>query len=470
MSLESATSTLLDLESRYGKDLMSFCIDGYHLYPLIRSDLLLFLQRHTCGLEQAHATGRQRSGWAASLARTLLTAFFRRNPLVIAGTRDIVVFSTAAERKAVVDGRYFNVIYDYLIPCAGRPYLLVEEMHQYRHRVPVHTRSLVYREVLSVLARLFRKRRIDVATVRRFDQMIRDMVRELTAAPAPSLSSVEQHIRMGLAFAGLCRALFSRWRPKLVFVEDGCYGSYNALLLRVCDDMGIPTAEFQHGWVGEQHLAYCYAIDVPDYARYLPDYFLTFGQYWSDVLRKLPCHKIVVGNPHLSSRVRNSSPSASGASRVLFVSDGNQSGEFSSLALQLRELLPADYDIIFRLHPGEVPFLNQRYGSLLKTGSITVSTSGDIYDLFQDCHHIVGIGSTVLFEALPFQKRIYVLKNDYSRAYVPPSIGTWFTRATELAKSILSAGSDSAPPDWRYYWELNWESRFRSFLDAVLAS
>src|SRR3546814_12540747 len=64
---------------------------------------------------------------------------------------------------------------------------------------------------------------------------------------------------------------------------------------------GIPVAEFQHGYIGHDHYAYNYADSVADsgYRDGLPDYLLTFGQYWADSVRT-PSEKVVIGGPRMN--------------------------------------------------------------------------------------------------------------------------------------------------------------------------
>ncbi len=90
---------------------------------------------------------------------------------------------------------------------------------------------------------------------------------------------------------------------QLALIEMGSYGAMAPIIL-AARSLGIVTAEYQHGAVSAGHDAYCISEVLAGskiYRRMLPDYFLGYGDWWTDQIN-LPLNKISIGNPHRSER------------------------------------------------------------------------------------------------------------------------------------------------------------------------
>jgi hypothetical protein len=260
--------------------------------------------------------------------------------------------------------------------------------------------------------------------------------------------------------------LFSRIQPKVVFLEDGCYGS-RSFLIKWAKDQGIKTSEFQHGAIGATHHAYRYgAVGFdPAYAAYLPDFLLTHGRFWSDNAL-LPCKKITLGNPHFQANIDKANAGASttaGEPTLLVVSQGNVTDRVVTLTLELARLSPG-LKIVFRLHPAEVQFL-ERYRPLEGLPNVSISKSGDIYEQILSATWIAGVSSTTLYEATGLQKPVYVYDTPTARFYTPRNFGIWFSDASDLLQRIRGP----QPPVEvvrEHIWAPNWEENYRRFLEG----
>src|SRR5262249_48488028 len=144
--------------------------------------------------------------------------------------------------------------------------------------------------------------------------------------------------------------------------------------------------------------------------------------------------KVVIGNPQFDTKreevLRRAPPES--AKTILIVSQGTVTAILVKLALDLARLcVPHGYKILYRLHPGEVPFV-ERYSALQNVPGIEIDKDQDIYALIGRCGHIVGSYSLTLFEAAGLNKNIYVLDSEVSSSYIPPDIGQRFKSADEL--------------------------------------
>ncbi|GAF86230.1 unnamed protein product, partial [marine sediment metagenome] len=220
----------------------------------------------------------------------------------------------------------------------------------------------------------------------------------------------------------------------------------------------------QHGFVSKEHYAYNYpqyCIDNNHHQcrDYLPDYLLMFGEYWAENIR-IPSKKIVVGYPYLNEILNRLIEYIKPKTKsILIVSQGTVTKSMVNIAKKLSRTF-TDYKIIFKLHPGEIPF-KERYSLLKNLSNIEIIGNYNIFELIAKNKIIIGYNSTTLVEALKFPgKRIFILENND----VPNEIGYKFTNVEELIEAIKdnSKGYPKAKPE--YFWASNWEERFQEFM------
>lgn len=262
--------------------------------------------------------------------------------------------------------------------------------------------------------------------------------------------------------------IIPRITNKIAFVHCASYLGGRAILTKILHSAGFKVIEVQHGFVSEEHHAYnypqfCIKNKHHQCREYLPDYLLMFGKYWEDRVHT-PSKKIVVGYPYFNEisnkLIREIIPENK---TMLIVSQGTVTKSMVSIARKLSQAF-RDHKIIFKLHPGEIPF-KERYISLKSCSNIEIIGNYNIYELIAKANIIIGYNSTTLFEALKFpEKRIFIIDNDD----VPDEIGHKFTNVEELIETIKdnSKGYSKAKPE--YFWASNWEERFREFMKNEL--
>ncbi|HZK11089.1 MAG TPA: hypothetical protein VFD10_01860 [Atribacterota bacterium] len=255
-----------------------------------------------------------------------------------------------------------------------------------------------------------------------------------------------------------------RIRNKIAFVHCASYLGGKAILTKILHLAGFKVIEVQHGFVSEGHYAYNYpksCIKNKNHKcrEYLPDYLLMFGEYWVENIRT-PSKKIVVGYPYLNELseklIQNISP---GGKTILIVSQGTVTEHMVNIANELSRAFN-DYKIIFKLHPGEIPF-KERYSSLKSYSNIEIIGNYNIYELIAKSSIIIGYSSTTLFEALKFpEKKIFIIEN----SDVPEGIGYKFSNVEDLIEAIKDNSKDYSKANSEYFWVSNWEERFREFM------
>jgi len=259
--------------------------------------------------------------------------------------------------------------------------------------------------------------------------------------------------------------ILPRIKNKIAFVHCASYlGRITAILTKILHSAGFKVIEVQHGVVSKEDYAYNYPRSCIENKHhqcreYLPDYLLMFGDYWAKRVRT-PSKKIVVGYPYLNKLseklIQKISPERK---TILIVSQGTVTKHMVDIAKELSRAFN-DYKIIFKLHPGEIPF-KERYSSLKSYSNIEIIGNYNIYELIAKNNIIIGYNSTTIFEALKFpKKRIFIVENNE----IPDEIGYKFSNIEELIEAIKDDTKGYPKVKSEYFWASNWEERFREFM------
>jgi hypothetical protein len=262
----------------------------------------------------------------------------------------------------------------------------------------------------------------------------------------------------------LMRAL-RRVKSRLAFVHMASYMGITAPITRTLHDAGFTVVEAQHGQLAFTTTPYNFSHPCLQHGHpahyYLPDIFLTFGDFWGENIR-LPAKKVVIGFPHLAEDVVRLSNVQDNPKHVLVISQWTISEKLSELISQTAHLLP-DYHFIYKLHPREAQLA---FDTLRAVPNVEILRSGNVHDWIAGCGIIAGYNSTVLAEALAFsRKRLFILTNND----LPKGMGYEFSDARTLAEGILQPGTGFPSIDPKTFWADNWQMRIDSFFGRHLS-
>jgi len=263
-----------------------------------------------------------------------------------------------------------------------------------------------------------------------------------------------------------------RVQPQVVLMQSAAYGAWGSLI-HLMKERGIYVAEPQHGWIGPSHAAYNYgaAMFAPELRGSAPDELLTFGTWWGEGLR-FPGKLTPIGKPYLEDAVRSARPKAD-RNEVLVVSSTSDPREMSAFVTALRHELDPSLKVVFRPHPSERPVVAERYGDLIGLGGVEIDSRSDVYEALGASTAVVGIASTVLFEALAFGCDTFVRESPATAFYVGdrfPVMSKDEAGTTELARQIMNRKVGAPPDDLgdNSLWSSGATSRFRVwFEDAI---
>lgn len=216
-------------------------------------------------------------------------------------------------------------------------------------------------------------------------------------------------------------ALLGRVNPRRVYMEDASYGHLSNFI-RIAHERNIEVAELQHGWIGASHAAYNYgrAWFDSDLTSSLPDTLLTFGEHWGEELR-FPGKLVPVGKPLLERAAESALPFEERQCRLLVVSSVYNRDQLVAAATSLRLLLPEHWEIALRPHPSERTDAEVLFASALSHG-ITIDQVLDVNASISASRAVVGMISTVLFEALALGVHIGVIETDLADFYANATI------------------------------------------------
>lgn len=264
--------------------------------------------------------------------------------------------------------------------------------------------------------------------------------------------------------------MLDRVQPRVVVMEDASYGS-RAPFIALMKRRGIQVLEPQHGWIGPSHAAYNYGevAGSEDFRAGLPDVLLTFGEYWNQGIR-YPSRTVAIGKPHMDAMSSDLPDFASRPREILVISSVADPEETSHLTLQLRDLLPEDWEVVFRPHPSERQDLETRYPRLVGEARIRFDENLDVYDSLRRCRGAIGVASTVLYEAVAMGCHIFVRDSTLASFMADPLVGEQFRGVSELGRVVSTVmGAEPRSGDSvDLLWKRQAAGNFATLLGSLL--
>lgn len=263
------------------------------------------------------------------------------------------------------------------------------------------------------------------------------------------------------AQARFARGLLGRVRPRLVLVEEGCYGQM-AVFNATARELGVTVAEFQHGMVTRGHDAYNVAprlAESPAYRLTQPAAFLGYGRWWNDQFNAPVDAKVVVGNPHRTETLRTWRPDPF-RTTVVVLGDGVETQAYLALCRRLAPIVPASLRVVFRPHPVE-----RARVVIAADPDVVIDDTPDLYGSLAGAEAVIGEASTALFESVGLVPRVFVWDTDKSRFYLGDHPFERFTDPGEVAGMLATQDPRQLPSDSSdAMWADDWQGRFLRYV------
>jgi hypothetical protein len=277
-------------------------------------------------------------------------------------------------------------------------------------------------------------------------------------------------IRVHHGWGSVCDWLLDRIQPELIVNVVHYNWPTIAMTLRA-RQRNIVIAELQHGTVSVEHIAYNHG--TPGRVPASPDYFLSFGEFWSKMVQGLhlpPSQMPAVGFSWLENRMASLSSPTRGKN-LLVLSQRSIGVELSKLAVEAaKQLQPHGWRVIYRLHSGEVADWRERL-PWLDTAQVEVCTGAtDLYRRFGEAAVQLGVYSTALFEGVAFALPTLIARLPGAEGMSPlVDLGgaRFVADAGEVSLCLQEVGSWRAPTDLvQRVWQPRAAENFRNFIGS----
>lgn len=409
ISIKELVGFILKLEDEF--KLLQYEINGVKVWQYQRHRTFLTLARQVGLYTQAH-TKKNNFRELVSAAPSLFYYSVFSNPLSGNYNKDILVFS--AGRKVKVDGKYIDIYSEYLVnKLPENSYEIIEELYLNKHlpaekRVRKHQDFQQVRTTIKSKLSSFKFSGEQVEFIERIEEKIKS---GLNAEINLKRLLLTGYLTFKYDYEFYDKLIRKR-KPKQIFLV--CSYVYKLALISAAKKNGVETIEIQHGTIDKFHLAYSFpgqsTID------YFPDKIYFFGEYWKNCMT-FPIkeeNKIVYGFPYFQQQKGKYASIEKKRRSILIISQGTIGKNLSKFLRKSTELLH-DYQITYKLHPGEYDRWKADYPDLVKFSeqeNVTVidNNNTSLYTFLAESEYVIGVYSTAIYEALAFNCKVMCIK------------------------------------------------------------
>ena len=311
-------------------------------------------------------------------------------------------------RTDMVNGEYVDKFTDPLIDYTslGDDYVIFETGNNGFHVQPrKHRNNIIYTDYIAYITQKLSNRR--------YKNFYKKHVDEFNALFV-SIEKIFPNIHYDKDFiikkvlsrtieSNIYKKIFKRLKTKLFIAP-----SRNDFLhiIPAAKQSGVMVYELQHGYVKNNSVTYS-GHHVP---MFTPDLFLAYGDASITDKYGIDIHKIKVTGWAFDKYLDDLSSGVidTGKIKVLMIADPIDTEKLINTCIFLAQHNP-NIDFYYRAHPGEV--LEEKYILKLKTEKniFIDDNSQNILVTFKSFNHIIGVNSTVLSEAITFDKKVGIL-------------------------------------------------------------
>ena len=256
--------------------------------------------------------------------------------------------------------------------------------------------------------------------------------------------------------------LIKKVSPKVVFWNCA---SYSKPAIKVLNDLGVITAEFQHGYIGTNHLVYNYSNKLKlnkEYASYMPKYYLTYGEFWTRNMCMIP-EIVDIGNPIVATKIKDykeGNYKVEKDSILLIVAD--YTNEYVKFIDEVLENSSGKFKIYVKLHP--ISLGDRAYFEKFENiSTVEIIEIANIYEYIYKCEYIVGDTSTSLYEAAALKKKVFIIDSDIAREHINKGMGTWIGGGKEFIDIVNNKKEDTSSKN--EYFITEWKENYINFIE-----
>lgn len=420
------------------EDIFSVEIGGVHVWERIRQKCFKKLLLKS-GIEKKPHTRVNENKYTNYLRGSYkwLKSLAVKNPFF--ESESDFLFIGSSRRKVRDDGYQWDLFCDPIIDNLDIDYVYAEPPYLLSHRTPAKTENIKYLDFItytSVIQRELGFAQYDFSA----DEIevlseIEDEFVSIFDINIDIKEMVEKELSERKSRKWLYERLLDRIQPKVAIIVAG---AFKRTFIEICKKKGIPVVELQHGGFGSDHLGYSYADGRT--CTTFPDYLFVFGEFWRDSVEvPVPNANVYpVGYPYLEEEMQKYE-TVEESDKIIFISQGPKGDIISKFATAFAER-NHEYDIIYKLHPGEYHRWRDEY-PWLESAPLEVvdDDSVPLYKLFAESRVQVGVNSTALYEGLVFDLDTYILECQGTvsvRYLIEQDIATTVSSVDEFHKAL----------------------------------
>lgn len=447
---------------------------GYLLWPLLRNQffriLISDIYYHQEPLVAKPSASRYRQALQV-LPRVLLHNTGRGK---LSG--DILIMGSGAGHFQR-DRLWFNRITDYFALAFPKDTVTCEGIVDWHVPEPRHNKRSSYWLPWQMLIAVAGKLQSEERHVKVVKAMLNHARIRAKSILGLDMSDKSIELLLNMTAPKVARLSFMRWvyrhfltrtAPRLVLVEQSCYGDYG-IFNHVAREMGIRVAEPQHGMISAGHDAYSFAPAIRDsdeYRLYLPHDFLGYGAWWNGEINA-PVQKWVIGHPHYTEQRKRMVNNFSDKTDILLLSDGIEFPIYLEIANNLTNLLNGRYRVVLRPHPLERKRVYSEYPNG-NVGKVVIDQNRDVYQSFSTAYAVTGEVSTALFEAVGLVKKIFLWETPKAVFSYPSHPFTGFLNAKDFALKIDDEEYGRTDVAQEEIWASDWVGNYQKYIDFAL--
>ncbi|MDP1521031.1 hypothetical protein Q8A57_08635 [Porticoccus litoralis] len=438
-------------EVEYKYDLLDFNVGGVKVWQYMRMPIYYYVAEQAGLFLAPHVQKNTTISKLAKICKYLFGALFH-NPFLRRGPVEQVVIEHPRSMKlAGEEVDIYSHFYVRELKRKGIPYLSLDRADLSSSHRKAYDSERSFIDIFPVLVKLIglfsrpclteQQRATLQAVSERLSRQV-GVSLDLEALLASAVPKFKINKR-------LYQALFKRLKPKrLVVVVSYAYGD----AICAAKELGIETLEIQHGTFSRYHLGYSYP-DTKSGLDYFPDAFMAWGSFWRDMgVLPLPSEAIqVVGFPYFIGLKDRYAHIKKNDKRVVVLSQGALGAKIAEQVYALRDVL-SDYDIIYKLHPGEFARW-QDYEPLCKLAeqpNVRIAKEDNLYELLAGAGYQIGVFSTAVYEGIGFGCRTLLLDLpgvEYMTDLVEQGLASMVRNEDDLLKALGEAGDPEASFD-----------------------
>lgn len=283
MKVEKIIALLTEIEKKF--EVENWMVDGFHVWPLIRLDLMMSLHFSESKELQIKINllfkMRQAMNMLAGLAKYLIrSSLDRKNNATLAEVNAVILADGISRIK--LDGKWYDRFCDPLkdkLKKDGKTSLMIETHHNYF--TPRFSPSKFIQPQLdfSLLKTMFFKKNIlKNCSLKGYAEFIALLRSKNLTIPLPDEKRLRTIVIAIRAYADYYKKILRRVSAKQGFVVS-FYGPRGLAFNLACRELGIHSLDIQHGVAGESNPAYGQWSKVPDTGyEVLPCEFLCWSE------------------------------------------------------------------------------------------------------------------------------------------------------------------------------------------------